>query len=380
MKYIHLSDLHLGKRVNEFSMLEEQEAILDQILGIMDTEMPDGVLIAGDIYDKSVPPAEAVMLFDNFLAKLSEKALQVFIISGNHDSPERIAFGSRIMDASGIHFSPVYNGKITPFVMKDAYGTVNVYMLPFIKPAHVRRYFEEEEIVTYTDAVRTAVTAMNVDSSARNVLLTHQFVTGASRCDSEEKSVGGTDNVEADVFEVFDYVALGHIHTAQKCCSEKIRYCGTPLKYSFSEMRDVKSLTVVELGEWGSAPVIRAIPLKPLHDMAELRGTFEELTSPDYYAENPRKEHYLRIILTNENDVPDAIARLRMIYPNVMHLEYDNTRTKMNSGLSDLEASEQLGILELFTLFYQEQNGKAMSDEQYEYMQKLIEKVEENRT
>ena len=380
MKYIHLSDLHLGKRVNEFSMLEEQEAILDQILGIMDMEMPDGVLIAGDIYDKSVPPAEAVMLFDNFLAKLSEKALQVFIISGNHDSPERIAFGSRIMDASGIHFSPVYNGKITPFVMKDAYGTVNVYMLPFIKPAHVRRYFEEEEIVTYTDAVRTAVTAMNVDSSARNVLLTHQFVTGASRCDSEEKSVGGTDNVEADVFEVFDYVALGHIHTAQKCCSEKIRYCGTPLKYSFSEMRDVKSLTVVELGEWGSAPVIRAIPLKPLHDMAELRGTFEELTSPDYYAENPRKEHYLRIILTNENDVPDAIARLRMIYPNVMHLEYDNTRTKMNSGLSDLEASEQLGFLELFTLFYQEQNGKAMSDEQYEYMQKLIEKVEENRT
>ena len=380
MKYIHLSDLHLGKRVNEFSMLEEQEAILDQILDIMDMETPDGVLIAGDIYDKSVPPAEAVMLFDNFLAKLSEKALQVFIISGNHDSPERIAFGSRIMDASGIHFSPVYNGKITPFVMKDAYGTVNVYMLPFIKPAHVRRYFEEEEIVTYTDAVRTAVTAMNVDSSVRNVLLTHQFVTGAFRCDSEEKSVGGTDNVEADVFEVFDYVALGHIHTAQKCCSEKIRYCGTPLKYSFSEMRDVKSLTVVELGEWGSAPVIRAIPLKPLHDMAELRGTFEELTSPDYYAENPRKEHYLRIILTNENDVPDAIARLRMIYPNVMHLEYDNTRTKMNSGLSDLEASEQLGILELFTLFYQEQNGKAMSDEQYEYMQKLIEKVEENRT
>ena len=379
MKYIHLSDLHLGKRVNEFSMLEEQEAILNQILGIIDMEMPDGVLIAGDIYDKSVPPAEAVMLFDNFLAKLSEKALQVFIISGNHDSPERIAFGSRIMDASGIHFSPVYNGKITPFVMKDAYGTVNVYMLPVIKPAHVRRYFEEEEIVTYTDAVRTAVTAMNVDSSARNVLLTHQFVTGASRCDSEEKSVGGTDNVEADVFEVFDYVALGHIHTAQKCCAEKIRYCGTPLKYSFSEMRDVKSLTVVEFGEWGSAPVIRAVPLKPLHDMAELRGTFEELTSPDYYTENPRKEHYLRIILTNENDVPDAIARLRMIYPNVMHLEYDNTRTKMNSGLSDLEASEQRGIFELFTLFYQEQNGKEMSDEQYEYMKKLIEKVEENR-
>ena len=377
MKYIHLSDLHLGKRVNEFSMLEEQAAILEQILGIIDNELPDGILIAGDIYDKSVPPAEAVMLFDDFLAKLSARKLQVFIISGNHDSPERIAFGSRIMDASGIHLSPVYNGTIEPFVMNDANGPVNVYMLPFIKPAHVRRYFEDEEIVTYTDAVRTVIDKMNVDSSQRNVLITHQFVTGATQCDSEEKSVGGTDNVDADVFEPFDYVALGHIHRRQKCGSEKIWYCGTPLKYSFSEMNDVKSLTVLELDEVGTAPSVRSIPLTPLHDMAEIRGIFSELTDPGYYADHPFKNHYLRIVLTDETDIPDAVSRLRLIYPNLMCLEYDNTRTRMNNEIADLEQAEQLSMFDLFSLFYEEQNGSAMSEEQRVYMQQLIEKIEE---
>ena len=378
MKYIHLSDLHLGKRVNEFSMLEEQTAILEQILDIIDQESPDGILIAGDIYDKTIPPAEAVMLFDDFLAKLSERNLQVFIISGNHDSPERIAFGSRIMDASGIHLSPVYNGAVEPFVMNDAYGTVNVYMLPFIKPAHVRRYFEKEEILTYTQALRTAIQAMNVDSSQRNILITHQFVTGASQCDSEEKSVGGTDNVDADVFDVFDYVALGHIHSAQQCVYEKIRYCGTPLKYSFSEMNDVKSVTVVELGEPNTPPLIRAVPLTPMHDMAELRGTFEKLTDSAYYEDHPCKNHYLRIVLTDENDIPEAVSRLRLIYENLMCLEYDNTRTRMNKEISDPEKTEQLTAFDLFSLFYQEQNGAEMTEEQREYMQKLIEKIEED--
>ncbi|MBQ3489215.1 MAG: exonuclease SbcCD subunit D [Clostridia bacterium] len=377
MKFIHLSDLHLGKRVNEFSMLEEQSAILEQILGIIDMESPDGILIAGDIYDKSVPPAEAVMLFDDFLAKLSERNLQVFIISGNHDSPERIAFGSRIMDARGIHLSPVYNGEIQPFSMTDAYGAVNVYMLPFIKPAHVRRYFENKEIVTYTDAVKTAIEAMHVDPSERNILITHQFVTGASRRDSEEKSVGGTDNVDADVFNIFDYVALGHIHSAQKCSSEKIRYCGTPLKYSFSEMNDLKSLTVAEIGEPGTLPLIRTVPLTPLYDMGEIRGLFSELTDPSYYTDHPKKNHYLHIVLTDETDIPEAVSRLRLIYPNLMNLDYDNTRTRMNAEISDLEKAENLSIFELFSLFYEEQNGAGMSEEQSAYMQKLIETIEE---
>jgi exonuclease SbcD len=218
---------------------------------------------------------------------------------------------------------------------------------------------------------------MNVDSSQRNVLITHQFVTGASQCDSEEKSVGGTDNVDADVFEPFDYVALGHIHRRQKCGSEKIWYCGTPLKYSFSEMNDVKSLTILELDEVGTAPSVRSIPLTPLHDMAEIRGIFSELTDPGYYADHPFKNHYLRIVLTDETDIPDAVSRLRLIYPNLMCLEYDNTRTRMNNEIADLEQAEQLSMFDLFSLFYEEQNGSAMSEEQRVYMQQLIEKTEE---
>ncbi len=376
MKFIHLSDLHLGKRVHEFSMHEEQKAIFDQILSIIDIESPDAVLIAGDIYDKSVPPAEAVMLFDDFLVRLSKKSLQVFIVSGNHDSPERIAFGARIMESGGIHLSPVYDGNIMPFSMTDEHGKVNIYMLPFIKPSHVRRYFEEEEIVTYTDAVRVAVKHMHLNTDERNILLAHQFVTGASRSDSEEISVGGSDNVNASVFEGFDYVALGHIHSPQSCGAPHIRYCGTPLKYSFSEMKDSKSLTVIEIGE--KAPVIRTVPLTPIHDMSEIRGTFEEITDPLYYTQNPQKDHYLRIVLTDENDVPDAVGRLRMIYKNLMNLEYDNTRTRKNNLIYGSSQTESKTAFELFSEFFALRNNAPMSQEQSEYMRALIEKVEEN--
>ena len=375
MKLIHLSDLHLGKRVHEFSMQDEQKEILQQILNIIDSEQPDGVLIAGDIYDKSVPPAEAVALFDDFLVNLSHRGLQVFIISGNHDSPERIAFGSRIMNGCGIHLSPVYDGNIQPFTMSDSYGNINIYMLPFIKPTHVRRFFEDEEIVSYTDAVRVAIKHMNVDPNARNILVTHQFVTGASRSDSEEISVGGSDNIDASVFKDFDYVALGHIHSPQSCGAQHIRYCGTPLKYSFSEMNDVKSLTVIELDE--RSPIIREIPLVPLHDMSEIRGTFEAITDPDYYMQNPKKDHYLRIVLTDENDIPDAIGRLRIIYKNLMTLEYDNTRTRKNILVSGATHTESKSIFELFSEFYELRNNAPMSDEQIDYMRELIEKTEE---
>ena len=230
MKFLHLSDLHLGKRVNEFSMLEDQEFILKKILNIIDEQKPDAVIIAGDVYDKSVPSAEAVELFDDFLVRLSRRNLSVFVISGNHDSPERIAFGGRLMDKSGIYMSPVYGGKVEPITLTDRQGEINVYMLPFVKPSQVRRFFPDREILSYTDAVRIAVEEMNIDTSKRNLLITHQFVTGANRTESEEVSVGGSDNVDASVFADFDYVALGHIHRAQKCGGEYIRYSGTPLK------------------------------------------------------------------------------------------------------------------------------------------------------
>ena len=376
MKFIHLSDLHLGKRVNEFSMLEEQNAILNQILEIIDTEAPNGVLIAGDIYDKSVPSAEAVQLFDGFLCELAKRHLQVFIISGNHDSPERIAFGSRIMDASGIHLSPVYNGTVEPIAMTDEYGTLNVYMLPFIKPGHVRRFYEDEEIVNYTDAMRVALSAMNINTSERNILVTHQFVTGATTCESEEISVGGTDNVDASVFADFDYVALGHVHGAQNCGSERVRYCGTPLKYSFSEAKHQKAVTVVELGVKNDL-TIRTVDLTPVHDMSEIRGTFAELTDPIYYTGNPILENYLRITLTDEEDIPDAIGRLRIIYKNLMRLDYDNKRTRANNIITGTVDAETKSAFELFSEFFEKQNNAPMSNEQSAYMKELIEKIEE---
>jgi len=370
LKLIHLSDLHLGKRVNEFSMLEDQRDILTKILDIIDREEPDAVILAGDIYDKPVPPAEAVQLFDDFLYNLAKRDLQIFVISGNHDSPERIAFGSRLLDRSGVHLSPVYHGEVEPVVLEDASGPVCIYMLPFIKPTHVRRCFPEEGIESYTDAVRTAIRKMGVDRSVRNVLVTHQFVTGATRSESEETSVGGSDNVDAQVFDDFDYVALGHIHGPQNIDSERIRYCGTPLKYSFSEAEHIKSVTVAELAEKGTLQ-IRTVPLVPKHDMRVLRGGYMELTARPNYV-GTAVEDYLHIILTDEEDVPDAVARLRTVYPNLMKLDYDNKRTRLNQEVSGAEAAEAKTPLELFGEFYEKQNNQPMSEEQTEYMRELI--------
>lgn len=370
MKFIHLSDLHIGKRVNEFSMLDDQRHILTQILHIIEEEAPDAVLIAGDVYDKSVPSTEAVELLDSFLFDLSQRQAEVFLISGNHDSPERLSFGSRLIDKSGIHIAPVYNGEITPYSV----GGVNLYLLPFIKPAHVRRFFENETIESYTDAMRVAIEKMSVDFSARNILVTHQFVTGSSRTESEDISVGGSDNIDAAVFDGFDYVALGHIHRPQNCGSEHIRYCGTPLKYSFSEAGDTKSVTVGELSE-DKQLTIRTVPLTPLHNMTEHRGTYEELTAKSYYENTTYQEDYTHLTLTDEEDIPDAIGKLRPIYHNLMKLDYDNRRTRTNNVIHGATAAETKSPLELFNDFYTERNGQALSEEQTAFLQSVIERV-----
>ncbi|MFB2022369.1 exonuclease SbcCD subunit D [Pseudoflavonifractor sp. P01025] len=377
MKLIHLSDLHLGKRVNEFSMLQDQQYILTEILQIIDREKPDGVMIAGDVYDKSVPSAEAVALLDDFLVRLAKRDLQVFLISGNHDSPERMAFGGRLMTQSGVHLAPVYDGKVSPITLTDNYGPVNLYLLPFLKPAHVRRCFPEREILTYTDALAAAIEAMGVDPAQRNVLVTHQFVTGAARCDSEEISVGGTDNVDVSVFEPFDYVALGHIHGPQQVGRETVRYCGTPLKYSFSEAKHQKSVTVVELGEKGAVSV-RTVPLTPMRDLAELRGTYEELTFRGFYQGTSYPRDYVHITLTDEEDIPDAVSKLRIIYPNLMKLDYDNKRTRAGIVLERAE-DQQRSPLELLEEFYEKQNGQPMGEEQRAFAKNLMERIwEEN--
>lgn len=374
MKLVHLSDLHLGKRVNEFSLIEDQRHILDEILKIIDDERPDAVLIAGDIYDKSVPSAEAVTLFDSFLVSLAARSLKVCAISGNHDSPERVSFGGRLMAYSGVHIAPVYSGVTEPVRFDDEYGAVNVYMLPFVKPANVRRFFPEREIESYTDAVSAAVDAMEIDPATRNVLVTHQFVTGAERCESEELSVGGADNVDASVFDGFDYVALGHIHGPQKVSRETMRYCGTPLKYSFSEARHIKSVTVVEMRGKGGVDV-RAVPLIPLRDMTEIKGSYAELSFKDYYDGKSFRNDYLHVTLTDEEDVPDAVSKLRIIYPNIMKLDYDNSRTRAGIVLDSAAELQRKSKIELIGELFEKQNGRPMSDEQRGFTQELIEKI-----
>lgn len=407
MKFIHLSDLHLGKRVNGYSMLEDQEYILNEIKAVITAESPDAVLIAGDVYDKPVPPAEAVRLFDDFLVQLSRLGLKVFVISGNHDSPERIAFGSRLMDASGIYLSPVYDGTVTPVSLHDAYGVVDVYMLPFIKPAHVRRFYETEteQIQSYTDAMQTALSHLPLDHTHRNVLITHQFVTGSVRAESEEISVGGSDNIDASVFAPFDYVALGHLHTPQNCGqtapttaadssadeqadathdtelstdtqagAPRIRYCGTPLKYSFSEAKDQKSVTVIELYEKGNLH-IHTVPLKPLHDLVELKGTYDTVTARSFYEGTSWQEDYTHITLTDEEDIPDAIGKLRAIYHHLMKLDYDNKRTRSSSEITADLAVEEKTPIQLFSDFYELQNNQPLNEEQATFLNGLIETI-----
>lgn len=373
MKFIHLSDLHIGKRVNEFSMIEDQIFILNQILDIIDRVKPDGIIIAGDIYDKTMPSEEAVHLLNDFICSLADRNLRTYIISGNHDSAERLSFGSKLMNRSGIFICPAYSGNVVKHVHEDEYGQVNIYMLPFIKPAHIRSFFPNVEITNYTDAVKTAIDSMEIDIKNRNILITHQFVTGAKRSESEEISVGGSDNVDSSVLSDFDYVALGHIHGPQQIERKTIRYCGTPLKYSFSEVSHVKSVTIVTLNEKGNV-TIETEPLVPMRDMRIIRGTYNEITHRANY-ENTNTEDYIQIVLTDEEDVPDAIGRLRVIYPNIMQLKYDNKRTKTNQHLGPVENIEERKPIELFAEFYEKQNNQAMTEEQTRFVSSLIERI-----
>lgn len=373
MKFIHLSDLHIGKRVNEFSMLEDQEYILKEIISIIDQEKPDSIIIAGDVYDKSAPSTEAVCLFDDFLFELSKRNLKVFIISGNHDSPERIAFGRRLIDKSGIYISPVYDGVITPISLNDSYGELNIYSLPFIKPINVRRFYPDDKIESYTDAVDVAIKNMNIDEKKRNILITHQFVTGALRSESEDISVGGSDNVDVSVFGQFDYVALGHIHRPQKIVRDTVRYCGTPLKYSISEATHDKSVTMVELAEKGNVE-IKTFPLKPLRELREIKGSYMELSSKSYYQET-NTDDYIHITLTDEEEIPNALGKLRTIYKNIIKLDYDNKRTRVNMIIDCAKQAENKTPLELFTEFFYKQNNKEMDEEQTKIIETLVEKI-----
>lgn len=372
MRLMHLADLHIGKKVNEFSMLEDQRYILEQVLALARDQKVDGVLIAGDIYDKAIPPVDAVSLFDAFLTRLSEWHLPVYMINGNHDSVERVSFGAKLMKKSGVYVASEYAGYVEQVRVKDAYGILDIYLLPFIKPAYVRAVWGEEadEVRTYQEAVAYVMGKMALEKEHRNLLVAHQFVTGAATCDSEEHSVGGLDQVEVSCFDGFDYVALGHLHGPQTVGRDTIRYAGTLLKYSFSEANHKKSVTIVELKEKGNIS-IETYPLEPLHDMRKIRGSYEEITRKSNY-DRTNTEDYVQIILTDEEDIFDAVGKLRVIYPNLMKLEYDNTRTRRNGQTELSDTTEDKSPMELAEELFEMQNNKPMREEQKQYMESLM--------
>ena len=377
MKFFHLADLHLGKRVNGFPMIEDQKIILDQILELADTEHPDAVVIAGDVYDKSIPSVEAVNLMDDFLVELVRRKLQVFVISGNHDSAERVSYGGRVMEQSGIHISPRISG-CGPIRLDDQYGPLYIYLIPYIHPSVVREAYPEEKVTDWTQAMEVLIRNAHVDPATRNIAVAHQYVTASGvrpeECDSEQKHIGGLDNVDYSVFDAFDYVALGHLHGPQRIGRDTVRYAGSPLKYSFSEEKHKKSVTLVEIKEKGQVEY-RQLPLVPARDFKTLRGTFSEVMSPGFTAPLSAEDYY-RIILTDEQDVDQALARLRKyFYKNLMDLEYDNTRTRTQSDIDAGEEALEKEPIEVLQELFFKQNGTAMNDFQTQTAARLREEI-----
>jgi exonuclease SbcD len=379
MKFFHISDLHIGKRVCGFSMLEDQRYILQQILDLAKEHRPDGILIAGDLYDKSMPSAEAVELVDWFLSQFAQLGIPVWAISGNHDSAERVAYASRMLEQAGIHMARVFDGTLQQYSISDE---VDIYLMPYLRPAQVRRFYPEREIETTQQAVEAVLSTVTLRKDRVNILLMHQFLTGAAVCDSEELSVGGLDQVEASVVDAFDYVALGHLHRPQKIGRETVRYCGSPLKYSFSEAGCGKSVTVVETmpevaERKGSTLHNRAetttIPLVPRLDLREIRGPIGQLLQKEVY-EAANREDYLHITLTDREEILDAIGKLREVYPNIMRLDFENRSMEQSQDEPELRLDEKTPQ-ELFEEFFLLQNGREMTDEQKELTGSLMKEI-----
>ena len=373
MRLLHCSDLHLGKRVHECSMTEEQRHMLKQIASIAVAQQVDGIIIAGDLYDKLVPSIEAVGLLDEFLTSLWEQHLPVYLISGNHDSPERLSFGTQLLEQNDVYLAGVFTGKAQHLSLQDAYGALELYLLPFIKPAVVRSFYPEESIETYEDAVRVALSHSDIDPQKRNVLVAHQFVTNngrePERSDSETLSVGALDQVDVSLFDGFDYVALGHIHGPQKIGRETVRYCGSPLKYSFSEWRHKKSVTIVELKEKGIV-LLEQVPLQPIHDLREIRGTLSSLLQPEVVAQGDPQD-YLRVILTDEIPPYDPLGQLRQVYPNLLRLDFERNEAAAMESITAAQDVEEKTIMELFSDFYEMANDRSMNEAERAVMEQI---------
>ena len=374
MKLLHLADLHIGKIIYEQSLLEDQKYMLKEIIKIVEKEKVDAVLLAGDIYDRSVPPADAVDVLNDFLNMLIKiLKVKVFMIAGNHDSKERLNFGSKIFENDGLYIQTSYDGKIKCIELSDK---INIYMLPFIKPIEVKQYFENEKLDTYNDAMKLIMDNEQIDEEKVNILLAHQFVTAGNNnpetCESEILNVGGVENVDASNFDKFDYVALGHIHGPQRIGKDTIRYAGTMLKYSFSEVNHNKSAVLIDIKDEKTVDY-KLIPLKPLRDMRVIKGPIEELLNEENYKDT-NTEDYIKAIITNEEPIYDAIGQIRRVYPNTLSLEISNIKSNIqNVELENINNLKQKDEFELFDDFYEFQNNVRLDEEQKEIIKEIIE-------
>ena len=375
MNFLHVSDLHIGRKLCGKPLLEDQRHILDEILGMAADQEIDSILIAGDLYDKSQPSGEAVELAGSFLTELAKLGKPCSIVSGNHDSAEQVAYCRSLLGGAGIHVSPVYDGHVERHVLRDAYGEIHLYLLPFLRPMHVRRAFPERagEISGYASALRVAVEELDIDPSVRNVLVGHQFVTGGLELeltDSEERMVGGVDAVPAEVFAGFDYVALGHLHAPQRVQGDRIRYAGSPLKYSISEERQKKAALKVCLTDHLS---VEALPYHPLRNVKSVKGSLAALT------EEVLDRDYVFAILTDELPVLDPLGSLLQSYPNLVQYRVENSRTAAKEDFTAAERVEEKSPLEHFVHFFSVQNnGQPLTEAQMKLIGQVIAEAEVN--
>ena len=377
---MHLADLHLGKSILEQSLIEDQKYILDKILNIVRDKKIDAVLVVGDVYDKAIPSVEAVKLFSEFLSKLYKLSVKVFVISGNHDSKDRLSFGNELFIENGVYIEGIFDGELKSYELEDEFGKVNIYMLPFVKPADVRRYYSDNIIDSYHDAIKCIIDNTDIDVSERNIIMVHQFVTASGvdiiRSESESISLGGIDNVDVSLFDEFDYVAMGHVHGPQKLIRDVVRYAGSPLKYSFSEVNHRKSVPIIELKEKGNID-IELVSLAPLRDMRIIKGNLEELLSKDY-SKNINTDDYISAVITDEDYVMDAIGKLRSVYKNILRLEYDNKRTSSYTNIdSNIQEVENISEIDLFSDFYKMQNNIEIDDNKKKIMLDIIEELKD---
>lgn len=371
MRFLHIADLHLGKQMNDLLLLDDQEAVLDQIIHIANDEKVDAVLIAGDVYQRTTPQAEAMALFDRFVSRLVDDGRKIFVISGNHDSALRISYFSSLVKNAGVYVTETFNGELQHVTLHDTDGDLNVWMMPFLRPAHVKRALPNEKITSYQDAVAAVIRHADIDFSKRNLLICHQFIVGCTTCDSEELSIGTLDHIDGTVFDGFDYVALGHIHGPQNVLRDTMRYAGSPLKYSFSEAAHHKSVTIVDMQEKGETRV-RTMPLYPLHDVRLIEGKLADIMSMPY------SEDYVWVTIHDELPPPDAKVTLTVNFPNMMKFSVVNSRTKYDLDVKATDVMESKSVAELFSDFYRLQNNDQLPGEAHmQVLNKVIKELEE---